>query len=361
MNQVYIIAEVGVNHNGRLDLAMKLIDVAKDCGADAVKFQTFRAESLVTAYAEKADYQKANDSSSSNQLEMLKKLEISFQDHFKLKEYCEKKQIEFLSSAFDFECLKFLIHELKLQTIKVPSGETANYPFIYELAKAQVKAIVSTGMFEMDEIKTALAVMAKGYRGQEMDIRSVHQMSIDEISTTLKDKISLLHCTTSYPCTAEDANIKVVETFKNTFKVPVGFSDHTEDFVAAMAAVSLGACVIEKHITLDTSMEGPDHKASMDPQQFKQYVELIRETEKVLGNGVKKPTAVELQNRVFARKSIVAKQPIRAGERFSEQNIDMKRPGNGMSPLNYWDILGKIAKRDFKKDEMILSKDVNEL
>ena len=361
MKKVYIIAEVGVNHNGQLDLAMKLIDVAKECGADAVKFQTFRAESLVTAYAEKADYQKANDTGSINQLEMLKKLEISFADHFKLKEYCEKRGIDFMSSAFDFECLRFLIHELKLQTMKVPSGETANYPFIYELAKSQVKAVVSTGMFEMNEIRTALAVMALGYQNKPMDIKKLEQISTEEMSQVLKDKISLLHCTTAYPCKPEDANIRVLETFKSTFKVPVGYSDHTEGFAASMAAVSFGATVIEKHITLDRNMEGPDHKASLDPIQFKQYVQFIRETEKVLGSPEKKPTEEELKNRVFARKSVVAKRPIRAGEVFSEENVDLKRPGNGLSPLCYWGMMGKKAVRDLKKDEMILSKDIHEL
>lgn len=359
MSKVYIIAEVGVNHNGKLDLAMKLIDVAKDCGADAVKFQTFKAESLVTAYAEKADYQKANDAASTSQLDMLKRLELSFEDHFKLKEYCAKKQIDFMSSAFDLECLKFLIYDLKLQTIKVPSGETANYPFIYELAKSQVKAVVSTGMFEMDEIKTALAVMVKGYKNEPMDIKSLEKLSLGEISEVLKDKISLLHCTTAYPCRPEDANIRVVETFKNVFKVPVGFSDHTQGFTGSLAAVSLGAKVIEKHITLDCNMEGPDHKASLDPVRFKEYVSLIRETEKVLGSSEKKPTDEELKNRVFARKSVVAKRSIKAGEAFNEQNIDLKRPGNGLSSLYYWDIMGKKAQRDLNKDEMILSKDIN--
>lgn len=359
MKKVFIIAEIGVNHNGQLDLAMKLIDTAKECGADAVKFQTFKAESLVTAYAEKADYQKENDAGSSTQLEMLKRLELSFEDHFKLKAYCEKQGIEFLSSAFDFECLNFLINDLKLQTIKVPSGETANYPFIYELAKSGVKAIVSTGMFEMSEIKTALSVMTKGYKNQPMDIKSLDQISLGEISNTLKDKISLLHCTTAYPCTPEDANIRVVETFKNTFKVPVGFSDHTQGFAAAMASVSLGATVIEKHITLDCNMEGPDHKASLDPAAFRNYVSLIRETEKVLGSSEKKPTPIEFKNRVFARKSVVAKKEMKAGDVFSIENIDLKRPGSGMSPLYYWDIIGKKAARDLKKDEMILEKDIH--
>ena len=326
---VFIIAEAGVNHNGSIELAYKLVDAAKAAGADCIKFQTFKAEKLVARSAEKAEYQKATTDDSSQQ-DMLKNLELSYEEFIELKKYCEQKDICFLSTPFDFDSIDFL-NSLKMPFWKIPSGEITNLPYLLALAKTGKPVIMSTGMCEMKEIEDAIRVLREN---GVFDIK-------------------LLHCNTEYPTPFEDVNLRAMQTIREAFGLEVGYSDHTKGIEVPVAAVALGASVIEKHFTLDRNMEGPDHKASLEPQELAKMVKSIRNIETALGTGVKEPSPSEKKNINVARKSIVAATAIKSGEAFSEDNLTVKRPGSGISPMRWFDVIGKIAKRDFIEDEPI--------
>jgi N,N'-diacetyllegionaminate synthase len=330
--KTFIIAEAGVNHNGSLDMAKKMVKVAKECGVDAIKFQTFKAESLISKYAPKAEYQKQTTSSEESQLEMVKKLELSF-EHFKeLKYYCDSIGITFISTPFDFESIDFL-NSLGMEIYKIPSGEITNLPYLEKIGTFNKKVILSTGMAKLSEIEDALDILLR--------------------SGTLKDNITVLQCNTEYPTPYEDVNLLAIKTIKKAFKVNVGYSDHTPGIEVPIAAIALGSTVIEKHFTLDKNMPGPDHKASLEPHELKTMVTAIRNIEKALGDGIKKPTPSELKNMHVARKSIIARRDIKKGEIFTTENITVKRPGSGISPMRWYEILGTVAQKDYKEDELI--------
>lgn len=332
--QTIIIAEAGVNHNGSIVLAKKLIDAAAKAGVDYVKFQTFKTENLVSRSAEKAAYQQANLSDEDNtQYSMLKKLELSREQHLELIEYCRLKNIKFFSTAFDLESIDFLA-ELKLGLWKIPSGEIANYPYIRNIARHGEPVILSTGMSEIADIKNAILVL--------------NQFGV----TT--DNITVLHCNTEYPTPMKDVNLNVMAELKEQFGVKIGYSDHTVGIEVPIAAVALGASVIEKHFTLDRTLEGPDHKASLEPAELEKMVSSIRNIELALGGKEKKVSESEKKNRSVARKSIVAARRILAGEVFTEENITVKRPGTGLSPMLWEQILGQIAVRTFEEEEFIV-------
>lgn len=332
MKSTFIIAEAGVNHNGSIELAFKLIDAANQADVDAVKFQSFKADKLVSSKAEKADYQKQTTLSSETQYEMIKKLELSIEDHKRLIEYCNKTGIQFLSSPFDLDSID-LLNELGLEIFKIPSGEIINLPYLRKIGKFNKNVILSTGMSDLGEIEDALDVLTE--------------------SGTDLNKITILHCNTEYPTPFEDVNLKTMLTIKNSFGVKVGYSDHTPGIEIPVAAVALGATVIEKHFTLDRNMEGPDHKASLEPDELRAMVSAIRNIEKALGNGIKRPSPSELKNKPIARKSLIAIKDIKKGEEFTDNNIGIKRPGNGISPMRWEEVIGKKASRDFTFDELI--------
>lgn len=329
-SNVFIIAEAGVNHNGCIENAKKLIEKAKDSGADAVKFQTFKAEQVMSKFAEKAEYQKENTGSEETQLDMVKKLELSFDEFNMLRDYCVEVGIRFMSTPFDHDSIDFL-DTLGMDTWKVPSGEITNLPYLIKIAQLKKPVILSTGMSTMEDIENAIAVLKE------------HGV-VD---------LTVLHCTTEYPTPFSDVNLNAMLSIKEKFNVKVGYSDHTKGIEVPIAAVALGATVIEKHFTLDSSMEGPDHKASLEPNELKQMVDSIRHIELALGTGEKKPAESEIKNMTIARKSIIAKTDIKAGEVFTEENLTVKRPGNGISPMKWFEILGKVAIRDFNEDELI--------
>lgn len=351
-----VIAEAGVNHNGNIDIALQLIDVAADAGADAVKFQTFSAAQLVSLSAPKAAYQKRTTDSAESQYEMLKKLELSFEHHFILKAYCEKKNIDFLSTPFDSISADFLLNQLKLTAIKIASGEIATAPLLLQIAKHDVDMILSTGMSSLGDIEQALAVIAFGL------IRSAEKPSIlafmkayysSEGQAKLKEKVTLLHCTSDYPASFDHINLKVMNTLRSAFGLPVGYSDHSMGIAVPVAAVALGATVIEKHFTLSRDLPGPDQHASLEPAELRNMVKSIREVELALGNHLKIPTPTELETKLIARKSLVATKPIQQNEALTENNISMQRPGNGVPPIHYWDYLGKIASKNYEIGELI--------
>lgn len=327
---VYVIAEAGVNHNGNVELAKKLIDEAKESGADCIKFQTFVAKKIASKRAVKAEYQVRQTGSSESQVEMLSKLELSFDDFLELNEYCKKKEIEFLSTGFDFDSIDFL-NSLGMEKWKIPSGDITNLPYLIKIAKLKKPVILSTGMSTMQEIKNAFQVLKEN--GTE--------------------DITILHCTTEYPTPFEDVNLAAMKNIHKTLKVPVGYSDHTTGISIPVAAVALGATIIEKHFTLDRNMEGPDHKASLEPDELKSMIDAIRSVEVSIGNEEKKPVESEKKNMLVARKSIVANRSIKKGEVFTEENLTVKRPGNGISPMRWFEILGQKATRGFEEDELI--------
>lgn len=332
-NRVIIIAEAGVNHNGDLNKAKQLIDVAVMAGVDYVKFQTFKAEKLVTKSAKRAEYQDNNTKDNDSQFEMLKKLELSTENHYLLMDFCNEKGIKFLSTGFDLESLEFL-HKIGIKLAKIPSGEITNYPYLKKTAQLFSEVILSTGMATIQEIKEAIKVLTKNGVSAE--------------------KIVILHCNTEYPTPMEDVNLKAMLHIKKEFGVNVGYSDHTLGIEVPIAAVALGATVIEKHFTLDKNLPGPDHKASLDPNELKAMVLAIRNIEKALGSsGIKEPSKSEIKNKEIARKSIVAGKNIRKGEVFSEENLVVKRPGTGISPMRWEEIMGQKAIRDFAEDELI--------
>lgn len=333
MSKVLIIAEAGVNHNGDLELAKKLIDVAADCGADIVKFQTAKAENLVSRFAKKCEYQIENTGNGTeSQLEMIQKLVLDDNAWQPLMDHCKVRGIGFLSTPFDLQSIE-LLHKLGLATFKIPSGEITNLPYLRKIGRLNKQIILSTGMANLGEIEAAL------------------QALID--SGTTREKITLLQCNTEYPTPFVDVNLKAMKTLKKAFRLPVGYSDHTPGIAIALAAVGMGAKVIEKHFTLDKNMEGPDHKASLEPHELKAMVQGIREIELALGNGIKCTSQSEKKNKPIARKSIVANRAIKQGEILSEENIYAKRPAGGISPMEWDKVIGTKAKRDFEIDEMI--------
>lgn len=327
---IFIIAEAGVNHNGSLELAKKLVDAAKDAGADCVKFQTFVSKNIVSKNAVKAEYQKQQTEPEESQQDMLKKLELSFDEFVELNEYCKSKSIEFMSTAFDFDSIDFL-DGLEMGTWKIPSGDITNLPYLIKIANLNKPVIVSTGMSTMEDIRSTIK-------------------ALKENGAT---ELTVLHCTTEYPTPFEDVNLRAMNTIKEEFGVKVGYSDHTKGIEVPIAAVALGATVIEKHFTLDRNMEGPDHKASLEPNELKAMVDSIRHIELALGNGMKQPAESEKKNMAVARKSIIASIDIKAGDIFTEENLTVKRPGDGISPMRWFDIIGKPAPRDFEEDELI--------
>ena len=330
MSKVKIIAEAGVNHNGDIIIAKKMIDFAKEAGADYIKFQTFIPENLVSKYAKKAEYQKITTASDESQLQMLRKLMLSENEFIEISDYCEATSIGFISTPFDLESVGFL-NSFNMDFWKVPSGEITNLPYLVEIAKTGKPIILSTGMSNLDEIDEAISVLKDNGAG----------------------KITLLHCNTQYPTPMEDVNLNAMLTLKDRYNCDVGYSDHTLGIEVSIAAVALGATVIEKHFTLDRNMEGPDHKASLEPKEFKSMVSAIRNIEKALGTGNKVASPSETENKDIARKSIVASRMIKKGEVFTKDNITAKRPGSGISPMRWYNVIGAVAKRDFQEDELI--------
>ncbi|WP_143315071.1 N-acetylneuraminate synthase [Clostridium sp. HBUAS56017] len=329
-NEVFIIAEAGVNHNGDVNLAYKLIDAAVDAKVDAIKFQTFKASNIISKFADKAEYQKENTGRDESQLQMVSKLELSFNEFEKLNRYCIKKGIIFLSTPFDEESINFL-DSLDMNIFKVPSGEITNIPYLIKIGKLRKKVILSTGMSNIEEIELAVKIL-KQYG------------AID---------IAILHCNTEYPTPYCDVNLKAMFSIKEKFNTKVGYSDHTLGIEIPIAAVALGAEIIEKHFTLDKKMKGPDHKASLEPNELAKMVKSIRRITEALGTGVKEPSKSEVKNKISARCSIVAKRSIKAGEIFTEDNLTVKRPGNGISPVNWFKVIGNKAVRNFEEDQCI--------
>ena len=327
---ILIIAEAGVNHNGSLAMAKQLADVAKAAGADIVKFQTAKPELVISRFAEKAEYQKAETGEAESQLEMCKRIHLTFDEHAQLKEYCDSIGIAYLSTPFDLDSIDFL-QQLGTPMWKVPSGEITNLPYLEKIAATQKPVILSTGMSMISEIEDALTILEDGGAGP----------------------ITLLHCNTEYPTPIEDANLLAMQDLREQFGLPVGYSDHTAGIEADIAAAALGAVVIEKHFTLDKALPGPDHKASLSPEELTAMVAAVRKTELALGDGRKHVTESEAKNKPIARKSILAKRDIKKGETFTPENLTVKRPGDGISPMRWYDVLGKTAKRDFAEDEKI--------
>lgn len=327
---IYIIAEAGVNHNGSFELAKKMVDEAKAAGADCIKFQTFVSKNLVSKTAGKAAYQKKTTDADESQLDMLKNLELSFAEFAALKAYCETKKIDFLSTAFDFESIDFL-ESLGMEIWKIPSGEITNLPYLMRIAKTGKAVILSTGMSTLEEVETAVDVLKANGAGA----------------------ITLLHCTTEYPAAVAHVNLNAMETMQKVFDLPVGYSDHTQGIEISIAAAALGAVVIEKHFTLDKNMKGPDHRASLEPAQLKAMVSAVRHVEVALGNGRKEPSSEEVQTCKVARKSITAKCRILKGECFTSENLTVKRPGTGINPMKWFDVIGQRADRDYEEDDRI--------
>ena len=334
MSKTLIIAEAGVNHNGSIELAKKLVEKAKEAGVDYIKFQTFKASKLVTKAAKQAEYQQKNiGKEGDSQYQMLKKLELSPEEHEVLIDYCKELGIKFFSTAFDFDSIDYL-HSLNLGLWKIPSGEVTNYPFLKRIAAFNEPTILSTGMCDMTDVRAAVDALYK--------------------NGLSKENLILLHCNTEYPTPFEDVNLKAMDALRNEFGVEIGYSDHTKGIEVPIAAVALGATVIEKHFTLDRNMEGPDHKASLEPDELEAMVSAIRNIEKAVGgDGTKHVSESEKKNIAIARKSIVAACEIKAGDVFTEQNLTVKRPGSGISPMRWEEVLGQKAKKDFNEDELI--------
>lgn len=330
--RVFVIAEAGVNHNGSIELAKQLIDVASEAGADAVKFQTFKAENLVSKHATKAAYQRETTDNEESQFDMIKRLELDVDRHKELMDYCNQKKIMFLSTPFDHDSIE-LLEKMGLEVFKIPSGEITNLPYLRHIGRLDKKVILSTGMADIGEIEDALDVLIE--------------------AGTKKKNITVLHANTMYPTPMEDVNLKAMQTIACTFGVEIGYSDHTLGIEVPIAAVAMGAQVIEKHFTLDKTMEGPDHRASLEPDELKAMVKAIRNIEKALGSGIKKTSLSEKPNMEVARKSIVAAREIKKGEVLSEDNLAVKRPGNGLSPMRWDEIVGTKASRDYRQDELI--------
>lgn len=356
----YIIAEAGVNHNGSLEMAKQLVDVASDAGADAVKFQTFKAANIVSRKAPKATYQMETTDQKESQFEMIKKLELDENAHVILKEYCEKKKIDFLSTPFDLESVDLLDKKMNVPRLKIPSGEIVNAQLLLKLARTQKPLIMSTGMANLGDIEMALGVLAFGYlEGKTGEKSSPSFKNFQSAYANplgreiLRQRVTILHCTTDYPAKLEDVNLEAMLTLKQSFGLPVGYSDHTEGIEVSLAAATLGAVVIEKHFTLDRNLPGPDHRASLEPNELKQLVLGIRRIQTAKGSSTKTPTAVEVANKAVVRKSLVAETNIKQGEVFTFENLSIKRPGTGISPMLYWDYIGQVATKNYEPDDVI--------
>lgn len=344
-----IIAEAGVNHNGSLIEAKRLVDAAKYAGVDIVKFQTFKAANLVTKSAAKAGYQIRETGSHESQFEMLKKLELSFEEFLELADYCNKQNIEFLSTAFDEECMEFLVKRAGIKRIKIPSGELTNGPLIASAARTGLPMIISTGMATLSEVEEALDVISWARNGSEgKHLGSFRKKGAHNLDLTV------LHCTTEYPAPLEELNLRSLSKLSRLFDLPVGYSDHSEGILAPVTSVAMGASVIEKHFTLSRDLAGPDHKASLEPSELDEMVRQIRLVETMMGSDFKEPSIRELENAKVARKSLVASKAIALDELITSDNLGVKRPGTGVSPMMYWDLLGKKATRSYAVDELIV-------
>ncbi|MFM4829173.1 N-acetylneuraminate synthase [Aeromonas rivipollensis] len=353
----YIIAEAGVNHNGSEKLAIKLVESAYSSGANAVKFQTFKASKSITQKAVQADYQIQNTGKIESQLEMASRLELSYDAHHRMIARCNELGIDFLSTAFDNESLDFLVNGLGLKTLKIASGELTNAPFILKHAQTGCNIILSTGMASLGEVEMALGVIAYGYLNRNGTEPTQDDFIAAYISSEgkkiLREKVYILHCTTEYPAPVEDVNLAAMDTILNSFKLPVGYSDHTKGIVIPIAAVARGARIIEKHFTLDRNMDGPDHKASLEPDELALMISSIRRVEQAIGDGIKGAQKSEIRNKSIARKSLVAATFIPAGTVFTAENLAVKRPGTGISPYAYWNIIGSRATKDYSPDDLI--------
>jgi N-acetylneuraminate synthase len=357
MSRVHVIAEAGVNHNGSRELALELVDAAARAGADTVKFQTFRAEKLATRSAPRADYQAANTGDTASQFEMLKALELSRDDFRAIRDHCQQRGIEFLSTPFDLESLHYLTRDLSQARLKISSGDLTNAPLLLAAARSAGQVILSTGMSSLEEIEQALMVLAFGF-SQPADaapglaaFRKAYESGAGR--DALKRNVTLLHCTTEYPAPFSDVHLRAMDTLRTHFGLRTGYSDHSVGISVPVAAAARGAEIIEKHFTLDRALPGPDHKASLEPEELRHMVTAIREVEQALGNTEKAPAEVERKNMAAARKSLVAARPIRRGEPFTADNLAVKRPGTGIAPWRYWEWLGRTAARDYAPDELI--------
>jgi len=362
---ITVIAEAGVNHNGDIERALALVDAAAKAGADVVKFQTFDPAALATGDAPQADYQKRNDGGSHDkpggQLAMLQNLALSHRDHHRLMARCKEQGIEFLSSPFDADSARFLMDELTLPRLKLGSGELSNAPLLLQIARSGRPLILSTGMATPEDIRQALGVLAFGYLGQDTAPSiEAFAAAFDRMAgyQVLERHVTLLHCTTEYPAPFEDINLRAMDSLRRTFGLAVGFSDHSPGIAMPIAAAARGACVIEKHFTLDRSLPGPDHRASLEPDELLAMIDGIRQVEQGLGDGKKRVANSEQKNRDVARKSLVAARPIRTGELFSKDNFTSKRPGDGLAPIHYWALLGRPAQRGYVADEAISAQEL---
>ncbi|MDD5170872.1 MAG: N-acetylneuraminate synthase [Syntrophales bacterium] len=353
---VFIIAEAGVNHNGDIDLAKRLIDVATEAGADAVKFQTFQADKVMSRHAPKAEYQKTATQIDETQLEMVRNLELDEEAHRLLIDHCRWRGIQFLSTPFDLESIDLLTKIFDLPCLKIGSGEITNGPFLLKVAQTGRPVILSTGMSMLSEIEDALGVLAFGYtRVEETPSQKgfLDAFCSEQGQRVLREKVRLLHCTTEYPAPFEEVNLAALTTIWRAFGLPVGLSDHTPGIAVPVAAVALGASIIEKHFTLDKAFPGPDHRASLTPYELKEMVIAIRQIEAAMGNPMKFPTPSEIKNRDVARKSLMVARPIHEGEAYTTDNITTKRPGTGISPMRYWEFLGRKSNKDYTEDELV--------
>jgi len=356
MSKVFFIAEAGVNHNGDRSSALELIDIAADAGADAIKFQTFTAKELVSMSAPKAEYQIKNDLADESHLKMLEKLELNKDLQIELSDHAKKKNIEFMSTAFDIDNLDFLVNEAGMKINKIPSGEITNAPLLIHHGRSSNKIILSTGMSGLEEIEMALSAIAFGMFNdhEKPSLKAFKETyNSNKRRARLKERVALLHCTSEYPAPIEDLNLRAIQTLSDYFQVSVGYSDHSLGIDASIIAVTLGAEIIEKHFTLDKNQEGPDHQASLEPKELKRLISSIRGVESILGSNKKAPTINEEKNKIVSRRSLVAKREIRQGNIFSMDNLTNKRPGNGISPFELWTYIGKKSKNNYNKDDQI--------
>ena len=359
MEPVYIIAEAGVNHNGSNEMAFELVDVAIQAGVNAVKFQTFRADKLVTKSAQKATYQKQSVDINESQFSMLKNLELSYEVHNELVSYCNKNSIDFLSTAFDKHSLNFLLKDVRLKRLKISSGEINNGPLLLQHGLSGCDLILSTGMSTLKEVEDALCILAFGLMNSGNENINPSRAAFQDAFSSkkgrqiLKDKVSILHCTTEYPAPINEINLNAMLTMNEIFGIDVGYSDHSNGISVPIAATALGARIIEKHFTLDKKLPGPDHQSSLEPDELKLMVKSIRDIEVAMGDGIKVVMPSELKNQQVVRKSLVASRKIKKGEVFNENNIEVKRPGTGLSPMCYWDFIGKKASSNFSPDQLL--------
>ena len=363
-NKTYIIAEAGINHNGSLSIAKKLIKTAKDCGADAIKFQTYKSNLLATPTAKKSEYQNEYNKEIS-QLKMLKKYELSKQDHEKLLEYSKKLKIDFISTPFDIDSLQYLVSKLKLKTIKISSTDITNIPFLLEAGSKSTNIIISSGMSSIDDVKVALSSLsyANKYKDSKQKykfntLRHKNFYTRDHSHKYLSSKVILMHCTTAYPAPLNELNLNVIETYRNIFNISIGYSDHSSDTLTPIIAVAKGVSTIETHITLDKKMLGPDHKASLNPSEFKKYVNNIRESETMLGNHIKTITKSEKKNISSARKSLVISNNIIKNDKITTDNLGIRRPGTGMHPIEFYKVIGKKVNKSLKANHILKRSDI---